>query len=95
MRIFSTRGKKMIKLGQTVIDKVTGFKGIVIGRAEHLYGCTTVGVKPKVGDDGKVIDTHWFDEPALKVIKEEKPLKRYSNNTGGPLASIPKSTHNM
>ena len=28
-------------LGQMVSDRVTGFKGRVIGRAEHLSGCNT------------------------------------------------------
>lgn len=64
-----------IKLGQTVKDTITGFEGIVIGRATYLTGCTQCIVVPKGLDkDGKRREGEWFDEQRLdptsaKVVK--------------------------
>lgn len=56
-------------LGQMVADRVTGFKGRVTGRAEHLSGCNTYGVQPKLKADGEMIGTQWFDEPRLEHVR--------------------------
>lgn len=78
----------MITLGSEVVDRVTGFRGIAIGRTMYLNGCARVGIQPKVDKDGKVPDAIWFDEPQLKVLKESKvPLG--PRDTGGPAPSIP------
>ncbi len=81
----------MVNLGDKVKDPVTGLEGIVIGRTEFLYGCTRIGVQPKLGKDGKVPDANWFDEPQLKVIKakEIKPATKAQRDVGGPMISIP------
>ena len=83
-----------IELGQTVKDKVTGFQGVVTGKAEYLYGCTTIGVTPKVGKDGKTAEAEWFDEPSLNIVKGKKKLERTNNDTGGPRGA-PKPTHRV
>ena len=57
-----------IKLGVEVRDKVTGFKGIVVGEANYLYGCTRHGISPKVSKDGKRQEIEWFDEGRLEII---------------------------
>lgn len=61
----------MIKLGDRVKDLVTGFEGIVIGRTEWLYGCTTLGVKSSELKDGKPIESLWFDEQSLDALATE------------------------
>ena len=56
----------MIRLGSTVTDSISGFTGVVVGRVEYLTGCNQCLVQPKVGSDGKMADSHWFDEQRLK-----------------------------
>lgn len=58
-----------IKLGTTVRDVITGFEGVVTGRAEYLTGCAQVQVVPRVLDkDGKRRDSEWFDEQRVSPL---------------------------
>ena len=79
----------MIKLGQEVKDKVTGFKGIVTVRAEHLFGCIRIGVKPQGFDkDGRIQDHEFFDEASLEGSSEgifpTQPIPETKKPPGGP-----------
>jgi len=70
-----------IEMGAEVTDQVTGFKGVVTGRAEYLTGCRQYGVQPKMKKGEKSLPRQqWFDEDRL--IK--KPAKK--RNPGGPQA---------
>lgn len=73
----------MINVGDKVRDLVTGFEGIVVGKTEWINNCVTVGVKPRVKDDGTIIEAHWFDVPQLELI-ERNVVARTSQNVGGP-----------
>jgi len=69
-----------VKLGQEVMDTVTGFRGIAVTVTEFLQGCRRVEIQPKVDKDGKLRDIGTFDEPQLKVVgkgilKEEEVKK--------------------
>lgn len=59
-----------IELGLQAKDKITGFKGIIIGRCEHLFGCNTYGIAPQTydTDKNKRGETEWFDEGRIEVI---------------------------
>ena len=59
----------MIKLGDEVKDKVTGFEGIAVARTEYLYGCLSIGVLSKKlnSETGKPIEWVWFDEQRLDL----------------------------
>lgn len=58
-----------LKLGVEAKDKITGFKGIVVGHANYLFGCDRWGVAPKASNkDGKFNDTEWFDEGRIEVV---------------------------
>ncbi len=68
-----------IKLGVKAKDSVTGFSGIVVGRAEYITGCRQYCVTPKA-DKNKMNDANWFDEDRLlKSVKDLKP-----GDDGGP-----------
>lgn len=54
--------------GDRVRCFVTGFEGIVTGRADYLNGCVSYCVKPRVGDDKKMPEGAWLDEPQLELI---------------------------
>lgn len=58
-----------LKLGVLARDKVSGFEGIVMARTEWAYGCTRIGLYPRVtNEDGDVKDDQWFDERQVEQI---------------------------
>lgn len=57
-----------IRLGQKVKDKISGFEGIVTGRAEYLTGCTQCVVVPPVDEKGAHREPQWYDEQRLVVL---------------------------
>lgn len=76
-----------IELGSEVKCKVTGFKGVAVGRTEWINGCARIVVQPKVDKEGKVPDAQHIDEPQLEVTG---PVKYTGETkTGGPL-DLPK-----
>lgn len=58
-----------IQLGQKVRDSITGLEGIVVCRAEWLYGCVRITVQPQEVKDGKPVDMYTFDEPQAVVLE--------------------------
>ncbi len=80
--IVARAAKKFVKLGDEARDTVSGFKGIVMGRATFINGCHRTGLYPKIDEKGKHVDSQWFDEPQLRTIKKV-PVKR-ETNSGGP-----------
>lgn len=71
-----------ISLGSKVKDCVTGFSGVVTGRAEYLTGCRQYSVMGRA-KDGKSGDGMWFDEDRLEIVGKPVVLPRKANN-GGP-----------
>ena len=70
-----------VELGKIARDKVTGFKGIVMGRAEYLTGCKKYALQSqKLTKEGKSMDWEWFDE--MMVV--EVPGKKFKKGTDGP-----------
>lgn len=78
--------------GDRVKDKVTGFQGVIVSRADHISGCDTYGVQPEKLKDGVPQDTRWFDEPRLVLVKAEvvRPVDERDFRTGAD--SIPQAT---
>lgn len=58
-------------IGQTVKDKVTGFKGRATGYVSYLTGCDQVLVTPK-GDGDKYPESVWIDVNRLTVVGTKK-----------------------
>tara|TARA_R110000850_G_scaffold277151_1_gene424868 strand:- start:58095 stop:58349 length:255 start_codon:yes stop_codon:yes gene_type:complete len=79
-----------IRLGVRAKDKITGFTGIVMGKAEWLTGCDQVALKPPVSSDGSMRDASWFDIGAVEYIDEGINAKEVaSNKPGGPNKDVP------
>jgi hypothetical protein len=81
-----------IELGDSVKDKITGMKGIVIGVTDWLYECRTVTVRPDaLKKEGEYPASVGFDEPQLEVIKKgvlvATPVAQ-SRRTGGPERTV-------
>lgn len=78
----------MAKIGQTVEDKITGFKGVVTGLVDYISGCSQALVMPRVGEDGKATSGQWFDLQRLTIL--EAPIITLDNGeTPGPDAPAP------
>lgn len=68
--------------GIDVKSNITGFKGVVIARSEHLNGCDRYYVQPKVDKDGKYPDGIWMDEGEVIQISKKK-IKPQNQDNGG------------
>lgn len=79
-------------LGVEVTDRVTGFLGRIVGRAQHLSGCNTYGVQPPLGKDGTLQQPVWFDEPRLVRTKDNKPLVLDTRSARTGADSVPQPT---
>ena len=79
-----------IKLGDQVVDKISGFGGIATGIAKYLNGCTRILVEPtKLDDDGKIIKAEWFDDVQVEVAKPAA-FEKSKVKAGGPARSDPR-----
>lgn len=68
-----------------VEDKITGFKGTVVGIAKYLNGCSRCEVQPKGLHEGKSIQSEWIDEGQLELIaRKREEVKVDMTSTGGP-----------
>ena len=79
----------MLELGKKAKDIVTGFEGILVGKASYIYGCDQYCVVPPA-KDGKLEDSKWFDDGRLRIIgegilAEEVQVKK----PGGPQLDAP------
>lgn len=73
-----------LKLGDYVVDSVSGFEGTVTSETRFLNGCRRLGVQPKINKDGKLPDAVSFDEQQLQIMKKEA-VKNTPTKTGGPV----------
>lgn len=85
--------KREIELGDLVVDKISGYKGVVNSIAKCLTGCDRADVTPnKLDKDGKIPTGYWFDLYQLKIIKKgvvkpsavQEPIKKIGRKDGGP-----------
>lgn len=81
--------KQKIELGSKVRDSVTGFTGIAMGRSTFMTGCDRIGIQPPVGDDGKLPEAQWFDEPLVDVLAPPADRAPVDRDIGGPMPSTP------
>jgi len=73
----------MIELGDKAKDKITGFKGTVIGITSWMNGCTRIGIQCETLKDGKPLEPEWFDVEQIEIIKSKQVSKR--KKSGGPM----------
>lgn len=74
------------QLGVEAKSRTMGLKGIIMGRAEHLYGCNRYLIQAPIGKDGKVGELWWTDEDDIEVIGKGVRTDGYrveKKNTGG------------
>jgi hypothetical protein len=60
----------MIVIGQRVRCRITGFTGIAVGRAEHLFCGPTIRIQPEsLTDSGALKDAIWIDEAQFEGLE--------------------------
>lgn len=74
------------ELGQEVICKITGLKGVATARVEYINGCIQYAVTPKA-EGSKYPDSVYLDQKQLEhaggVLQMDK------ESTGGPQINCP------
>jgi hypothetical protein len=76
----------MIELGKKAKDKITGFEGLLTGRAQYITGCDQYLLTPQVSDSGTLQESRWVDEGRVEVIGEGiyPGLVKIPDQNGGP-----------
>ena len=75
---------RMIKLGDKVKDRITGYTGIVVFRMDWLYGCVRFVVQSQTLDEkGKPIDNASFDLDQLCLIEADALADKATKTEGG------------
>ncbi len=62
----------IIPFGSLVQDKITGFKGFVLYRVEHMNECVRYGVQPTINKEDQLPEIKVLDGPDLKIIAPPK-----------------------
>jgi hypothetical protein len=81
-----------IQLGQKVVDKVTGFKGVV----EHIYyplhDSIKIGIQAPVGKDGKMGECYTVDFVGVQILEKKPIVKAIKSEPKYKLGSKAKCT---
>lgn len=59
----------MPNIGDKVKNRVSGFEGVITGRAEYLNGCRQYLISPPVDEKDGYRDAVWCDEQTLDVTE--------------------------
>lgn len=71
-------------LGSKAQSKITGFKGIITSRSEHVNGCNRYWLEPRVDKKGNAQQGYWFDEEELEILEKPKVNKTNPDRGGFP-----------
>lgn len=71
----------IIPFHSLVCDKITGFKGFVVFRIEHMNACVRYGLQPELDKDGKRPDFVIIDGPNLVIVDQPKDDLTKTNRT--------------
>ena len=86
---------KDTSLGTRARDLVSGFEGIITGRAQYLNGCTQFVLDPPKDKDSKIVKGQWFDNGQLEVVdigladQIPGPVAAERARPGGPQRNAP------
>lgn len=72
-------------LGREASDKITGFKGLIVGHVSYLTGCDQLLIQPKGSKPSERPQAEWFDENRITVDEKKKPVVLQPvDDRGGP-----------
>jgi hypothetical protein len=78
-------GKSLALLGFPVRDRVTGATGVVTSVGFDLYGCVQCIVNPGLSNDGKMLDSLWFDINRLEVTDDRPRMRNQFISSAAPV----------
>ena len=84
------------QFGQTVVDVITGYRGVVTGKVSYLTGCNQSLVVPKVNEKGEKCAGEWIDDDRLEVdaaiprVVLTKPAATPAVQSAGPDIAPPR-----
>lgn len=58
-------------LGKKCRDRITGFEGVGASVCFDAYGCIQTCLTPAKGKDGKLSDSHWFDNNRIEAVSQK------------------------
>ena len=59
------------KNGDEVVEKITGFKGVITGTCFYLTGCNQYLITARAENEGKEPIALWYDEGRIELVKKE------------------------
>ena len=79
------------QLGQELRDKISGYQGVCMVRAEYSTGCMHYGVLTRTRDkDGNERPWKWEDESRWEAVEAPLPERSWlKRRTSGPCPSGP------
>lgn len=61
-------------------DTISGFKGVIIARNAHLFGCAQYGLAPQeLASDGSPRKTEYFDESRIEILDDTNVIDGEEN----------------
>jgi len=82
-------GKFKHELGKVAKDKITGFEGVITSRCEFLTGCNRYCIQPTELKDGKPLESIYFDEAQIIIVKEGIKAKDVQGKDRGACSPDP------
>lgn len=76
-------------LWDKVIDKVTGFEGVVMSITQYATGCIHYGIAPQVDKDGKMLAWEYLDQSRLEWAGNISTKKNPDKTTSGSFPCPP------
>ena len=73
--------------GDILKDKVTGYQGVVMVRAEYSTGCLHYGLQGNELKDGMPPNWEWLDSTRLELVKSAQVI--FDIDTSKPSGSFP------
>jgi len=58
--------------GQKVVDRLTGFTGVITAVVEYMNGCIRYQVQPPIDAEGKYRESVIIDEQQLDLVVEKQ-----------------------
>jgi len=82
--------KSPFEYGATCRDNITGFTGIIVGKASYITGCDQYLLQPECeeGKTGTKQTGEWFDDGRLEVLACGHAVRESINDNTGPGADI-------
>ena len=76
-----------MQLGTKAKDTITGFSGVVTGKASYITGCDQFLLQPQCKEDGDMVDGRWFDEQRLEIVPDT-PATSLDNSRGNGACGV-------